>query len=165
MNNKGLTLLELLITFGIIAAIAAFLSPGIEYWKIKKDFVNSFNELEKRLIIARNEAINRSTTTRVNINKSNDTYTITTHIAANPITTCDLSASWSQISSFTLEMNTRFQMTGSGVGSNLCFYRDRTASGATYNIVQKDGLSDLGTSSITVTIATGYVDASISTGQ
>lgn len=164
-RENGLTLLELIITMAIVAVVIAFAGPNLGDNRIKKEFKNYYDTVRQKIADTRNTALGGGTTGRLLVSKDEDEYTLTIFRADTPTTVCDASGSWTQVNSFVLTLNTRFEITGTGVDNNTCFYRDNTASGGTFNVVQKDGLSNYGTSSITIVTATGYIDATFSTGQ
>ncbi len=155
--DSGFTVLELLIVVAIIGTLAVFVLPGIDTWTAKRSYRNLYHDLVTQLAEARSEAQIRATTLRVLTSRNGDNYTVTTFFSPAPVANCNAAGVWTQLSQVTLEAPTLFEITGNGIG-NVCFYRDGSASGGQYNVVQKDGGNDIGGAAVTVTIATGYLD-------
>lgn len=156
-NNSGFTLLELLAVLAIIAVVALFGLPTIQEWNSKKSFGKTVNDVYSILSNARLEALGKSTIVKVATSRSTDTYTITVSYNASASAACSAAGGWTQIESTTLNVNSNFEITGSGIG-NVCFLRDSTSTGGVYNIVQKNGLTNLGNTTINVMLATGFID-------
>lgn len=158
--QRGFTVLELMISLAIIGIVIAIVKPNLTQSKIKKEFRNSFQEIVDHLKTARIESITRNTTTRVLLTGTAGNYTMTAFFSASPTTTCDASGTWTQLYSHTLSLSDRFVITGTGVG-NVCFYRDNSSNGADYSLDQVDGGTEYGAGTINVSIATGYIDATL----
>lgn len=160
--SKGFTLLELLVTIAVIAIVLSVsTSLDLDNWNAQKTFTNTFNSLQSELSSLRNEALMRNTTTRIVITSSSGTYTINTYYSPSPVSTCSSAGSWtSLVSSRTLSMHSKYQMTGSAM-SNICFYRDGTSSGGTLTIAPITANSALKTAVVTITMATGYLDVAV----
>lgn len=165
-STSGYTLMELIITVGIIAVMAKFTMAGMENWTARSKFSNTLGNLERVLIVARQEAEARNTTVRVLTVRTGDNYTFTTYKNNDtPATSvCDGSGSWTVLSTSTEEVSAHFEITGNGVG-HTCFFRDGTASSRTFNIVQKDGGTDIRSATVIVTVATGMPDVTVTGGS
>lgn len=150
----------MLISLAIIAIVVAVAAPNISDSNVRKGFRVAYYELVDNLKEARIEALTRNTTVRVLFDGDPGGYTMTAFFSDLPTTTCDATGVWTQLFSRTLNLTSRFQVTGTGVG-NVCFYRDNTASGGTYSMTQVDEGDEYGSATITVTIATGYLDATM----
>lgn len=156
--NKGFSLLEMVVTLAVMGAAAGLVYSGMDGWSVKKSYKNLFNNLRYELSNLRNQAMSRDTTTRMLLQNNSGVYTITTYASSTPTTTCSTTGTWTQISSSNLDINSAYQITGSGVGTNLCFYRDGSSSGASFVISPVESGTDYNTATIDVTIATGYLD-------
>lgn len=156
-NCKGFTVLELLITIGIISAVVAVIGPNFGDWQRKQALENSYKELENHIHTLKSEALIRNTTSRMLLSQDGETYTITAFVAPTPTPSCDPTGAWVQLYTKELFVPTSYTLSGSGVGGNVCFYRDHSASGAQYDYTG----GSVGTASIIVTMATGYLDVTI----
>ncbi len=154
---QGYTLLELMITVAIVGIAARFILPGIDAWTLEQDFENAVYDMERDLQTARELAQLQNTTARVLVVRNQDEYTVTTYLADSPTSLCSTSGSWTPQSARTFALSSIFELTGSCV-CNVCFFRDNTATGGTYNFLQKDGGTDYGIGTLQVTIATGFID-------
>jgi prepilin-type N-terminal cleavage/methylation domain-containing protein len=158
--TKGFTLLELLVVLAIIATATSFLYPAFTEVSTRKNFQANVKAFETEMSNARLQAFSRGTTVRVNTVKDGDEYIITTFASNVPVRTCGTGGTWSQIASTTVEMNSNFNITGTGIG-NICFYRDGTSTGSAFNFAQKNELTNIGRANINIYIATGFVDVEI----
>lgn len=158
--KSGFTLLELVVVLAIIATATAFLYPAFAEVSTRKNFQANVKAFETEISNARLQAFSRGTTVRVNTVQSGNNYTITTFASNTPVSTCGTGGTWAQISSNTIELNSQFSVTGSGLG-NICFYRDGTSTGSAFNFAQKNELTDIGRATINIYIATGFVDVEI----
>lgn len=162
-KDKGFTILELLVTVGVIAIIISFaLRSDLDIANAQKEFVNTSDNLQGELSSLRNEAMMRNTTTRMVITETSGIYTIDTYYADTPTTICtEAGGTWtSLVSAKPLNVNGRYQLTGSPM-SNTCFYRDGSSSGGALVLAPITTTTGLKTSTLTITIATGYVDVDI----
>lgn len=166
-REKGLTLLELIITLAIISVVIVFAVPNLEDTKIKKEFRGYYDLLNQMIVTARITAIGQSNTVRFLVEKNNDEYTLTVLLydGPDPIGPCNNTGTWTQINQQVATLNSRFEITGNRVGTNLCFFRDNSSNGGSYVIEQKDNGTNFGISNINIAQATGYIDATIQTGQ
>ncbi len=155
-QQAGFSLLELLVVIAIMGVVTA-LFTGMEGLKSKKSYVVNGTDLANELANIRYEAATRGTTTRLNLDLTDEVYTLSTLYASAPTAICNSTGSWTQIKSYQFNVADAFEITGSGVG-DVCFDRDGTSTGAVYNITQKDGGTDIGSATITVIMATGYID-------
>jgi prepilin-type N-terminal cleavage/methylation domain-containing protein len=155
--EQGFTLLELLAVLAIIATVSLFGLPAIQEWNAKKSFGKSVNEFYSGLSRARLEALEKNTVTKIVTTRNSDTYTVISYNNSSASAACNAAGGWTQIESMTVNMNSNFEVTGSGIGT-VCFYRDGTSSGGIYNIAQKNGQTNLGNASINVILATGFID-------
>lgn len=158
--NKGFTLLELLVVLAIIATATSFLYPSFSSVSIRKGFQADVKSFEAEISNARLQAFSRGTTVRVNTVKNGDEYILTTLASDSPTNSCGTAGTWVQISRNTVEMNSNFNVTGTGIG-NICFYRDGTSNGSAFNFAQKNELTDIGRANINIYIATGFIDVEI----
>ncbi len=160
-NNKadiaGFTLLELMAVLSIIAVVSLFGLPAFQDWNAKRSFQRSINDIYSSLSRGKMEALTRNITTKVNTSQSGDAYTLTTYYNATAVTNCSTTTGWTSLDVLTTNLNSNFQITGTGIG-DVCFFRDGTSSGATYTISQKNGQTDLGSGVISVILATGFID-------
>lgn len=157
-NIKGFTVLELLVVVAIIATTLLFAYPTLQTWNNRKSLKSSVNDFYSAITEVRMQAMARSTTTRVLTSASGDDYTFTSYYLPTASSSCDASdPNWVQIKSQVIEINTNFQVTGSGLG-NICFFRDGSATTGSFSFDEKDGGTDLGSADIDVIMATGFVD-------
>jgi prepilin-type N-terminal cleavage/methylation domain-containing protein len=156
----GFSLLELMVSIAIIATIITFTVPNFQNWSVKRSYKNTLEDLEYFLSESRNEVFTRNSTIRVSVSQSGDSYSFTRFISATPTTTCSSAGSWTEIVTRVISVNSRFQITGDSIGTNLCFFRDGSSSGGEYIISQKDGGEDMGGATLAITIATGFIDSS-----
>ncbi len=156
---RGFTLLELIITLAVIAIVTVVASsPALDSSNAQKTFTNTFNSLQGELSKARNEAMMRNTTTRMVITSSGGVYTINTYYSAAATSTCSSGAVGNALdSNVNLKVHSKYQLTGAAMG-NICFYRDGSSSGGTLTLAPITVTTGLKTATITVTIATGYLD-------
>lgn len=154
--HSGLTVLELLVALAIIGIVATA-APNFWTWVKSYGYKNSYHQLQDSLSSLRNEALSKNTTARLVIEKSGDVYTLRSYVSSVPVANCSVSGSWTQLPDEILNVPGAFQITGAAM-TNLCFYRDGSASGGTYTITQKDGGTDIGRAVITISMATGYMD-------
>lgn len=159
-TNTGLTVLELLITLAIIAIVATT-APNFFSWTKRYGYKNTYHHLEQTLSSLRSEALSQNTSTRLVVENNGNAYTLHSYVTPTPVSSCDSSGGWTDLSSEALSIPSSFQVTGDGV-SGVCFYRDGSASGGTFNITQKNGGTDIGSATITVIVATGYLDVTAS---
>ncbi|MCH2037428.1 MAG: prepilin-type N-terminal cleavage/methylation domain-containing protein [Rickettsiales bacterium] len=166
-RENGFTLLELIITLAIIATVTVFAIPNLENTKIKREFRGYYELLNQLIVTARITAIGQGNTARLLVERDNDEYTMTVLLYAgpDPIGPCNDTGTWTQIDQQIITLNTRFEITGNRVGTNLCFFRDNSSNGGGYVIEQKDDGTDFGISNINIAQATGYINATIQTGQ
>jgi prepilin-type N-terminal cleavage/methylation domain-containing protein len=157
LKNRGFTLLELLAVLGILAVLGLFALPALQEWNAKRSYDKSANDLYSYISQARVQAFMKNTTTRIVTVASGNNYTTTTAQNATAVTNCATAGGWTTIETNIIALNNNFQITGSGVGT-VCFFRDGTSTGGTYNITQKNGQTDLGSGSISVILATGFID-------
>lgn len=158
-SEGGFTLLELIVTLGVVVVLLSAVSPSYDGWIAKKTLQNGYTELKNQLAEARSAAISRNTTSRMLLQLNAGTYTLTGFISAAPVTGCTPAQINTQIFTRQMDLSDLYQITGTGVG-NICFYRDGSSNGASYLIDQVTmGGTDLGSAQIDVTIATGYIDA------
>jgi prepilin-type N-terminal cleavage/methylation domain-containing protein len=164
-GERGYTLLELIITVAIIGLAAKFMLPGMDGWTLRRAFNNALGDLERDIITASQEAEMRNTTVRIFMVRAGDTYTITTFFSTDnpPPTVCAANGNWTTLTTRTEKLNSQFEITGNGVG-NVCFYRDGSSSGGTYNLGQKDGGTNYGSAVVGVTLATGAPDVQLGGG-
>jgi Tfp pilus assembly protein FimT len=140
----------------ILAVISIFALPSIQEWNAKRSFGAIVNQVYSNISQAKIESFGRNQIVRISTSRSTDNYTQT--IAYNPANVaCNSASGWVPIRSETFSVNTNFEITGSGIG-DVCFYKDSTSSGGVFNIVQKNGLSNLGNTTINVILATGFID-------
>ncbi|MDB2415277.1 prepilin-type N-terminal cleavage/methylation domain-containing protein [Rickettsiales bacterium] len=157
--SKGFSILELVITLAIVGLISSLAIPNMDSWQAKRSFDNARDDLSRALVFMRAESKIRSTTTRIVITQSDDDYTIEGYYYTDGgDTACDGTGSWTQNYNETIEMHSSFEMTGTGVDDDVCFNRDGTATSAVFNILQKDGNTDLGSVTMTIFLATGFID-------
>ena len=156
-NDDGFTLLELLAVLAILAVVTLFGLPAFQSWNAKRSFDRSTNDFYSLISQAKMQAFIKNTTTKINTSVSGDNYTITLYSNATAVSSCSTSSGWTTLETTTITLNSAFQVAGSGIG-NVCFFRDGTSTGATYDITQKNGLTDLGSGSITIILATGFID-------
>ena len=155
-SKSGFTVLELMTVLAIIAVISIFELPSIQEWNAKRSFGAIVNQVYSNISQAKIESFGRNQIVRISTSRSTDNYTQT--IAYNPSNlACNSVSGWVPIKSETFSVNTNFEITGSGIG-DVCFYKDSTSSGGVFNIVQKNGLSNLGNTTINVILATGFID-------
>lgn len=155
--QSGFTLLELLVVFGIIAVSAIFTAPYLQDWNKRSSFENSVSEIVTLLYQVKNESFLKSTTTKIVANKDGDNYDFEIFEASTPITDCAATTTWTEISDNEVSFNSKFEILESSL-TDICFFRDGTSTGGTYEIRQKDSGTDLGTADISVSIATGFID-------
>jgi len=157
IDQAGFTLLELLVVVAIMATLSVFATPVFQDWGTKRSFDSSVKEIASALKKARNESGSRDLTVRVLTSRSDDTYTITSYTLDSNLASCDTSLNWTQLEQKTINMNSNYLITGSGVG-NICFYRDGSSSGGNFSINPKATGSTLEKVDISVILATGFVD-------
>ncbi|MCB2081026.1 MAG: prepilin-type N-terminal cleavage/methylation domain-containing protein [Rickettsiales bacterium] len=155
--QKGFTVLELLIVLALIGIVTAQVLPVSTNWTAKESLSETSETLMGALNDTRSEAQIRSTTTRLLVQRNGDTYTLTAYTSPSPVNNCDTTGTWNALFTRTMEINNQLELTGTGVG-HVCFYRDGTASGGVYTIAEKADGGEIGSKTITVTIATGYLD-------
>jgi prepilin-type N-terminal cleavage/methylation domain-containing protein len=156
-RHDGFTVLELLVTIGVIALVVAVVAPNYSDWSAKRSFMTTYNELRNELSDMRSTSMSRNTTSRLNLQFSNGVYIITSYISPSPVSGCNPLGTWTQLYTRQLNVHSFYQIIGSGVGGDICFYRDGGSSGAQYNITPIS-VAGLPSANITVTIATGYLD-------
>lgn len=154
-RHDGYSIVELLVVLGILALIAGFVLPNIGDSVKKYEFRNSYRTLIEQISTVKSEAITRNTTSRLSLQQVAGVYTLTAYVTPTPVANCNGSNPWTQISTMTLDVPREFQITGSGVG-DICFYRDSSSTGGQY--VYDDGAANIGSATITIAIATGYLD-------
>jgi prepilin-type N-terminal cleavage/methylation domain-containing protein len=155
-NKSGFTVLELMTVLAIIAVVSIFALPAFQEWNAKRSFGSIVNQVYSNISQAKIESFGRNQIIRISTSRTLDNYTQT--IAFNPNNVaCNSATGWVPIKSETFSVNTNFEITGSGVG-NVCFYKDSTSSGGVFNIVQKNGQINLGSTTINVILATGFID-------
>ena len=157
-KNNGFTLLELLAVLAIIAVLTLFALPAFQDWNAKKSFDKSMNDFYSTISQARLQSFVKNTTTKITTTKNSDDYNITIAFNATAVTNCAAAAGWTVLETSTISLHSNFEVTGSGIG-DVCFFRDGTSTGATYNIAQKNGQTDLGNGTISVILTTGFIDA------
>ncbi len=156
--NKGFTLLEMLITFAIIGVLAlAAASYNVVSSQAKKSFINTYKTLQEQLDNLRYEALARSTTTRMVVTEGTGDFTITSYYSSTATTSCSSAGSWTVLSTRTVDISNKYGISGTGM-SNSCFYRDGSSSGGDFVIAPAVAGDGLKTATITLTIATGYLD-------
>ena len=157
-NNKGYTLLELLVTVAIIGSVIAVGSgTGIGDLNTKKTAQNTYKELRDQLATLRNHAMSKNTTARMIVTQSGSTYTMTLAYSSAPTTTCPTSGTWTTIQTKEIDVHVNYSIAGTAFTNNLCFYRDGSSSGGSYTIAPVSGASGT-TYTLDVTIATGFID-------
>lgn len=154
---RGFTLLEFLVTLAIIAVVTTVTLPAYNSWTEGKSFDNLFNDLTYELRELSNMAQIQNTTTKIIISEAGGIYTLSTFISSAPTTTCTSAGTWTADKSVIMDIPSTYQITGNGMDST-CFYRDGSSSGGNFIISPIDGSSSGDTATITVTIATGYLD-------
>jgi len=156
--QAGFTLLELLATLAIITTLSLFSLPVIQEWNAKRYFQRTVNDIYSSLANTRIEAFAKSTTTKITTSLTGGIYTIQMfYNDTNNSASCASSNGWVQFDTTTISISNNFEITGSGIGS-ICFFKDGTSSGGSFNITQKDGGTELGNSSIDIFMATGFID-------
>jgi len=154
-SNKGFTLLELLVVVGIIGVLSLFTAPYMSIWNNRSSFENSVLYFKNILNTAKLESLNRNTATKIIITKTNDNYNFKTYYSSTPVTSCTAIATWNLITNEDFEMDSTFEASGL---SDVCFFRDGSSSGTNINIAQKDGEVDIASATISVLVATGFID-------
>lgn len=154
-ENSGFTLLELLVTLGIMAVITLFSAPYMSSWNNRSNFNNSMIFFKKILNQAKVESLNRNTATKITITKTNDNYNFKTYYSSTPITSCTAVTTWNLIYNEDWSMDADFVATGL---SDICFFRDNSSNGANITISQKNGQTDIASGTISVLVATGFID-------
>jgi prepilin-type N-terminal cleavage/methylation domain-containing protein len=164
-RQKGLTLLELMVALAVMAIIFAVGQPSYDKWILKKVVPEVHAALYQDLAQARNEALAHNATVRIALaTAGTDIYSSTISMADDPTTTdCDGGA-WTELRDHTITVSSSFEITGSGLGANVCFFRDGSSNGGIYNVVQKDGGSEYGSATIEVILATGALDSTVTAG-
>lgn len=157
ISENGFTLLELLVVLAIIGTLSVFGTPLFQDWSTKRSFDAAINEIYSSLTDARLDAFNRGVSTRVQTTKNGDEYTVTTYYLDSSLESCDTGLNWTESDQRSVDLNSNFTITGSGIG-NICFYRDGSSTGGSFSIDQKDGGTELGAADISVTLATGFID-------
>lgn len=158
--NKGFTILELIVVLAVIATASVVVYPSISKTASRKDFVNSVKTFQTELSNTRLNAFSRGVTTRINTSQSGDVYTVTSYYSNSNPTSCAASGTWTQLNSVAVDVNSNFQVSGSGIG-NICFYRDGTSSGGSFSFSQKDAGTEIGAATINIYLSTGFIDATI----
>ncbi len=158
-TKNGFTLLELMVVLAIIATATIFAIPNFKQWQVRDSLENSIKEIYSNIVEARLSAFALNTTTRVNISKTNNIYTISVYELDVPTITCNPSlAGWSQLKTSQLKLNENFDISGSGIG-NICFYRDGSSSGGVLNFAEVNNPAIYNLSAnINIILATGFVD-------
>ncbi|MDX1949082.1 MAG: prepilin-type N-terminal cleavage/methylation domain-containing protein [Rickettsiales bacterium] len=158
-TKNGFTLLELMVVLAIIATATIFAIPNFKEWQVRDSLENSINTIYSNLTEARLSAFSLNTTTRVNISKSGNNYTISTFKFATPTNTCNPAmAGWSSLKTTQIRLNENFNISGSGIG-DICFYRDSSSNGGALNFTEVNSPAIYNMSAnIDVIIATGFVD-------
>lgn len=158
MKQKGLTLLELLITIAIMGAVFAVGSRGgLGSWGTKKTAQNTVKELRDEIKTLRNHAMSKNTTSRMVLINTSDVYTITTYTSTTPTMTCSSAGTWNVvINAREIEVADSYEITGGGM-INTCFYRDGSSSGGSFVVAPQSGATGT-TTTLDVTISTGFID-------
>ncbi|WP_303907629.1 GspH/FimT family pseudopilin [Thiohalomonas denitrificans] len=73
LRNNGFTLLEMMLTLGVLATILAMAIPSFPGMAHKNRLIGTAEEISAQLQLARTEAIKRSADTYVNFNRTDDT--------------------------------------------------------------------------------------------
>ncbi len=161
-RQQGFTLLELIIVLAVIGLVSTVVGTGMENWTTKKTYKNTYDQLVYEINTAKGTAQLRSTTSRITTaGTAGGDYTVTMYISATPVTTCSTAGAWTLVSTKTVEGSLSYQITGTGIDNDMCFYRDGTSNGGTFVISPIEASTTLTTATITVTIATGFLDVSI----
>jgi prepilin-type N-terminal cleavage/methylation domain-containing protein len=158
-KQRGFTLLELIVTLAILAVVLTVGMRMTSQTMVRhKSAKNAVTSILEELTTAQSASLSRSTTARVVVtNNGNYTYTITKYASAAPTTTCSSAGTWSTISTATISLNQNYQIGGTGL-TNTCFYRDGSSSGGTFIVLPTVVDASAKTTTITLTIATGFLD-------
>jgi len=158
-NNKGYTLLELLVTIAIIASVIAIGSgSGIGEIRQKKTAQNTQKELRDQLATIRNHATSKNTTTRLVITQTGSTYSIGLQSASAITSDCNsTSVTWQVIQLKEIDVHANYSITGTAFVNDLCFFRDGSSTGGNYIIAPVSGATGT-TYTLDITLATGYID-------
>lgn len=166
-HQNGFTLLELIIVVALLGIIVLANFDNFKAWATKNDLRKHLSELSNAVTEAKFRAVTEGSAVRVGIeNISGDTYRIRSYSSAAaagaPIENCNGASFGGHYREVQIEFNSKFTIALSGLigGQYMCFYRDRTSTGAQYSIVEKDGGTDY-SASIIVSMASSYMEKNV----
>jgi prepilin-type N-terminal cleavage/methylation domain-containing protein len=156
-RQKGFTLLELLVTIAILSIVFVVgARTSMTNMSKSKSAQNTAKLITDTLSIIKNQSLSRNTSSKVIIVNTAGIYTMNTYISTTPIT-CGTAATWTLLTTSTISVNAAYQITGNGMAGT-CFYRDGSSSGGTFVVSAITPTSETKTTTIDVTISTGFLD-------
>lgn len=73
-NNRGYTLIEMLVTLGLVAILSAISAPPVMQWLANQTYKEQAREILQNLQLARSEAISKNLEHRVKVDAPNKKY-------------------------------------------------------------------------------------------
>jgi prepilin-type N-terminal cleavage/methylation domain-containing protein len=147
VDERGFTLLELMMVVVIISVMAALAVPQMSRWFSKKDLDGAARELFTTMQQTRLEAIKRNEEIRITFTTSSPyTYTVRTQVTGITLTTKTLPAHMTfDAANFTSAL---------GLGSTITGYSSRglALQSGSIDIVSSDAPASSNTRTITVTV-------------
>ncbi|MCE3232247.1 MAG: hypothetical protein K0R98_504 [Rickettsiaceae bacterium] len=159
-KQQGFTLLELLVTLAILVVVTTVgIRTTLNNKSSAKSAQNTATMLKDELSLLKDKALSMNTTARMVITNTGGIYTMNTYTSSAPTSACTAAGTWTLVISRTLDVNSKYQITGTGL-SNLCFYRDGSSSGGIFIVSPIVATAETKTTTIDVIIATGFLDVS-----